>query len=119
MSSIALFGDHSHFFLRLKLSRDTIIAAKIDQAIVNFNLWLSKSSSSHRHLFGSKELNSQSVAFDPHTLPLGYHATIVVSMFAKLSSLGTTYAFIAFIEIFEFRKFAYRKRLCGIRSFLS
>ena len=52
------FGDYSHFFLRLKLSRGTIIAANIGQAMVNLKLWLSNSSSSHRQLHGGRGLNS-------------------------------------------------------------
>ena len=59
-------------FLRLKLSRGTIIAAKIGQATVNLKLWLSKSSSSHRQLHGGRELNYQSLACESRTLPIGY-----------------------------------------------
>ena len=44
----SFFGDYGHFFLRHKLSRGTIIAANIGQAMVNLELWLSKSSSLHR-----------------------------------------------------------------------
>ena len=85
MSSIALFfGDYSHFFLRLKLSRGTIIAANIGQAMVNLKLYLSKSSSSHRQLHGGRALNSQSLTCEPHTLPLGYHATYVKWLFVWL-----------------------------------
>ena len=75
MSTIALFLVTLVIFLRLKLSsRGTIIAANIGQAIVNLKLWLSKSSSLHRQLHGGMELNSQSLACEPNTLPLGYHA---------------------------------------------
>ena len=75
MSSIALFLVTIATFLRLKLSRGTIIAANIGQAMVNLKLWLSKSSSSDRQLHGGRGLNSQSLVCEPHTLPLGYHAT--------------------------------------------
>ena len=68
----------SSTFLRLKLSRGTIIAANIGQAMVNLKLWLSKSSSSHSQLHGGRGLNSQSLVCEPHTLPLGYHAKFVV-----------------------------------------
>ena len=55
----SVFGDYSHFCLRLKLSRGTIIAANIGQAMVNLKLWLSKSSSSHRQLEQFKTLRGQ------------------------------------------------------------
>ena len=61
-------------FLRLKLSRGTIIAANIGQAMVNLELWLSKSSSFHRQPHGGRGLISQSLACESHTLPLGHHA---------------------------------------------
>ena len=76
MSSIALFWCLWPLFLRLKLSRGTIIAANIGQAMVNLMLWLSKSSSLHRQLHGGRGLNSQSLACESHTLPLGYHAIL-------------------------------------------
>ena len=76
----SFFGDFSHFFLPLSLSRGTIIAANIDQAMINLKLWLSKSSSLHRKLHGGRGLNSQSLACEPHTLPLGYHATIRITL---------------------------------------
>ena len=63
-------------FLRLKLSRGTIIAANIGQAMANLKLWLSKSASSHRQLHRGRRLNSQSLACESHTVTLGYHATI-------------------------------------------
>ena len=50
------------FVLRLKLSRVTIIAGNIGQAMVNMKLWLSKSSSSQRPLHGGRGLNSESLA---------------------------------------------------------
>ena len=75
MSKIALFLVTIATFLRLKLLRGTIIAAKSGQAIVNLKLWLRKSASSHRQLHEGRGLNSQSLASEPHTLPLGYHAT--------------------------------------------
>ena len=76
MSSIALFLVTMATFLRLKLSRCTIIAANNCQAMVNLNLWLSKSSSLRRQLHGGRGLNSESLACETHTLPLGCHATI-------------------------------------------
>ena len=71
----SFFGDYGHFFLRLRLSRGTIIAANIGQAMVNLELWLSKSSSLHRQPHGGRGLISQSLACESHTLPLGHHAT--------------------------------------------
>ena len=75
MSSIALFLLTLVTFLRLKLSRVTIIAANIGKAMVKLKLWLSKSSSLHIQLHGSRGLISQSLACESHTLPLRYHAT--------------------------------------------
>ena len=46
----ALFWRLWPLFLRLRLSRGTIIAANIGQAMVNLKLWLIKSSSLHRQL---------------------------------------------------------------------
>ena len=63
-------------FLHVKLSRGTIIAANIGQALVNLKLWLSTRSSSYRQLHGGRGSNSQSVACQPHTLPLEYHVRI-------------------------------------------
>ena len=75
------FSEHEGSFLvtmaetlRLRLSRGTIIAANIGQAMVNLKLWLSKSLSLHRQLHRGRGLNSQSLACESHTLPLGYHA---------------------------------------------
>ena len=75
-------------FLRPKLSRGTIIAANIGQAIVNLKLWLSMSSSSHRQLHGGSGLNSLSLACEPHTLPLGYHVKIWVGKCEDLGCLA-------------------------------
>ena len=63
----SFFGDWP-LFLRLKLSRGTIITANIGQALVNLKQWLRKSSSLHRQLHGGRGLNSQSLACESHTL---------------------------------------------------
>ena len=63
-------------FLSLRLSRGTIIAANIGQAMVKLKLWLSKSSSLHRKLHGGRGLNSQSLSCESHTFSLGYHAKL-------------------------------------------
>ena len=97
------FGDYGHF-LCLKLSYGTIVAANIGQAMVNLKLWLRKSSSSHRQLHGGRGLSSQSLACEPHTLPLGYHAKyantshypylieISSHLSIKMCNMKTTYA---------------------------
>ena len=68
--------------------------------MVNLKLWLSKSSSLHRQLHGGRGLNSQSLACESHTLPLGYHATnslpqaklnIGTGLRKNSSSLSTTF----------------------------
>ena len=65
-------------FLRLKLLRGTVIAAKIGQGMVNMKLWLTESSSSHRQLHGSRRSNYRSLVCQSHTLLFVYHATGVL-----------------------------------------
>ena len=62
-------------FLRLRLSRGTIIAAKISQAMVNLKLWLSKSSSSHL------------------TLKLSYLCFIWYTVKPRIALIGVTTSF--------------------------
>ena len=72
------FCEHECYFWglwRLKLSRGIVIEAKSSQAMVNLKLWLSKNSSSHRHLLGDRQANYQSLACQSPTFALGYHAT--------------------------------------------
>ena len=67
ISDCSSFEQHCSFlvtmvtFLRLKLICGTIIAANIGQGMVNPQLWLSKSSSSHRHV--GKRLTSTGIFF--------------------------------------------------------
>ena len=54
-------GDDGHFFLRLKLLRSAVIAAKNGQALVNLKLRLSERSSSHRQLYEGRGSKYQSL----------------------------------------------------------
>ena len=77
-------------FFASETLRVTIIAANIGQAMVNLKLWVSKSSSVHRQLHGGRGLNSQSLACESHTLPLGYQATIGPK-YLIISKLNSTF----------------------------